>query len=158
MIQPVAVSPAQKPAQKPILPVPLLSDAELSGLLKKAGITSPVRATGAEGFTWKSGIINGAASVQKAASFQQQVNSYIAQQKGRCDGDFASMPTPGDTGGKTMEMMEIACVSGGESKASSVVFYVDDGRFIALANETDASSMDAAMDMRDRIAEAVRGM
>ena len=149
---------APKPSAKPASPAPLFSESELSRILKSSGISGELRKNGAESFAWNAGGVKGVANIQKAASFRQQINAYIAQQKSRCDGDFASIPSPGATGGKTMERMEIACVSGGQSVAYSVLFFEDKGRFVAVSNETDASQMDTAMDMRDRIADAVQGM
>lgn len=137
----------------------------IQSLLQKSGVSANVtRASsgfaGADNFGWNDGNVKGLASVKVlgGANFDDMVNQYIAYQKGQCPGDFASMPSPSNGGGaKRMAMYEIACV-GGTNQSASLLFFEDQGRFIAVANQIDAANMDVAMDSRDKIAGFVRGL
>lgn len=139
----------------------------ITSLLQKAGLaTGGVSKTsgmpGADNFGWMDGSnVKGTASVkQSSGSFDDQVAQYIAHQKSLCgSGDFASMPSPTNAGGaKRTAMYETACVNGGSSMSSSLIFFEDGGRFVAISNQIDAADMDIAMDSRDKIAGIVRGM
>ncbi|HEU4839730.1 MAG TPA: hypothetical protein VFS88_10035, partial [Micavibrio sp.] len=136
-------------------------------LLQKAGLSvGSVSKTsgmpGAENFGWTDGgNVKGTASVKMSSGgFDNQVSQYIAQQKSQCGGgDFASMPSPTNSGGvKRTALYETACVSGGSSVSSSLLFFEDQGRFIAISNQINAADMDIAMDSRDKIASFVRGL
>ncbi len=156
--------PASKAASKPVQNA-AYDKKGIQSLLQKAGLNAgnlnkeSSGMPGAENFGWSQGSVKGVASIRDAKSknFDAQVKEYIAHQKSRCAGDFASMPSPTDTSGKKMEMYEVACV-GAQSKSSSIVFFEDKGRFVAIASQTDAADMDTAMDSRDKIASAVKGM
>ena len=139
----------------------------VGAVLAKAGIqANGLKASnvqGEESVAWSAANgVKGAAMVSATGSktFDQSVQSYLAQQKAGCPGDFASMPSPPSSGatGPNMSMYEVACVTGKTSQSSSVLFYEQDGKFVAISNQADASMMGAAMDNRDRIASAVRGM
>lgn len=139
----------------------------IKGLLQKAGVsTSGINKTsgmpGAENFGWMDGSnVKGTASVKSSSgSFDDQVSQYIAHQKTQCGGgDFASMPSPTNAGGaKRTALYETACVNGGQSMSSSLIFFEDQGRFVAISNQIDAADMDIAMDSRDKIANFVRGL
>ena len=136
----------------------LLQNAGLStdGVSKTSGMP------GAENFGWTDGSnVKGTASVKSSSGgFDNQVAQYIAHQKSQCgSGDFASMPSPSNAGGaKRTAMYETACVNGGQSMSSSLIFFEDQGRFIAISNQIDAADMDIAMDSRDKIAHYVRGL
>jgi len=140
------------------------SPANIKTLLQKAGVSAggfKKASSGASGdnFTWSQGAgMTGLASVKKGGSFDTQVKQYLDQQKSRCNGDFASMPSPSSGGGKKTALYEVACVSGSGSTSNSIVFYEDQGKFVAISNQTDATNMDAAMDARDKIAAAIAGM
>lgn len=143
------------------------SQSSIQSLLQKAGVSAGnlQRASGgfvdADNYGWTdSNNVRGLASVRamSGTSFQSLVDQYIAYQKGQCQGDFASMPSPSNGGaGKQISLYEVACV-GGSSLSSSILFFEDQGRFIAIANQTPAADMDVAMDSRDRIANFVRGL
>jgi chromosome segregation ATPase len=139
----------------------------IKSLLQKAGLSvGGVSKTsgmpGAENFGWTDGgNVKGTASVKMSSGgFDNQVSQYIAQQKSQCGGgDFASMPSPTNSGGvKRTALYETACVNGGSSVSSSILFFEDQGRFIAISNQIDAADMDVAMDSRDKIASFVRGL
>ncbi|PZO88441.1 MAG: hypothetical protein DI626_01745 [Micavibrio aeruginosavorus] len=124
----------------------------VQGLLQKAGITAGVQAAGAGSFGWSQNGIKGTASVSAMnGGFDAMVQQYIAQQKGQCNGDFASMPSPAAGGAKKNALYEVACV-GAQSSSSSLVFFEDNGSFVAMSSQTTPENMDNAMDVRDRIA------
>ena len=141
---------------------------DLQNLLQKSGISAgglqkaSSGFSGADNFAWTDSSIKGLASVKAmgGTSFDTMVDQYIGYQRGQCgSGDFASMPSPSNgSATKRMALYEIACVSGGNSTSSSLIFFEDQGRFIAIANEIGAADMDIAMDSRDRIAGFVRGL
>jgi hypothetical protein len=139
----------------------------VGAVLAKAGLqSSGLKASsvqGEEAVAWSSAEgIKGSALISSAGgkTFDQSVQSYLAQQKAGCAGDFASMPSPPSSGasGTNMSLYEVACVTSKSSQSASVLFYEKNGQFVAISNQADASKMGAAMDNRDRIAAAVRGM
>lgn len=140
--------------------------ASIQSLLQKSGLNvNGVRPatgfSGADNFGWTdSSNVKGLASVKMMkGGFEGMVNDYIAYQKTQCGGDFASMPSPSNGAGKAMALYEVACVgSNAQSTSSSLIFFEDQGRFIAISNEIDAANMDIAMDSRDKIATLVRGL
>lgn len=167
-LQPAAGNSGGYAAPAPAIASSASYDAgSIKGLLQKAGIsTSGVSKAsgmpGAENFGWMDGSnVKGTASVrQSSGGFDDQVAQYIAHQKSLCgSGDFASMPSPSNAGGaKRTAMYETACVNGGSSMSSSLIFFEDQGRFVAISNQIDAADMDIAMDSRDKIAHYVRGL
>lgn len=138
----------------------------VANILQKAGLANGVQKAssgypGADNYAWvDSSSVKGLASIKAVdGDFNKQVNQYIAYQKSQCRGDFASMPSPAaGSAAKTMALYEMACVGGAQSLSSSVVFYQEGGKFVAISNQTDANDMDVAMDSRDKIAGAIRGM
>lgn len=137
----------------------------IQSLLQRSGVganvsRAPSGFAGADNFSWMEGNVRGLASVKMGGNFDSLVNQYITYQKGQCSGDFASMPSPTNgSAAKKMALYEVACVgSGGASQSASLLFFEDQGRFIAIANQIDAGNMDLAMDSRDKIAGFVRGL
>lgn len=136
----------------------------IQNVLQKAGVSGGVQKAsagmpGADNYAWNDNGVSGLASVKSASNFDKQVQDYIAYQKGKCGGDFASMPSPSNSGAtKRIALYEVACVNGGVGTSSSVVFYEDGGKFVAIANQTGAENMDVAMDSRDKIADVIKGM
>lgn len=157
-----APTPTPAPAAKPVVKPQAASygQSEVGTLLQRAGVSSRPQAGSAGTYSWNEGSVKGIASVQNGAgrNFDASVNDYIAKQKSACRGDFASMPSPSQGGGKKMALYEVACVGASQSTSSSLVFFEDKGQFVAISNQTDAANMDAAMDSRDKIASAVKGM
>lgn len=124
----------------------------VQGLLQKAGISAGVQPAGAGSFGWSQNGIKGTASVSAmSGGFDSMVQQYIAKQKSQCGGDFASMPSPAAASGKKNALYEVACV-GAQSSSSSLVFFEDNGSFVAVSSQTTPENMDNAMDVRDRIA------
>lgn len=141
----------------------------IQSLLKKSGLNvngvqkASSGLAGADNFSWMdSNNVRGLASVKplKSGGFDKAVNDYISYQKGQCAGDFASMPSPSNgSAAKQMSLYEVACVSSsGQSQSASLVFFEDQGQFIAVSNQIDAANMDIAMDSRDKIASFVKGL
>ena len=138
----------------------------IQSLLQKSGLRAAVAnggagLAGADNFSWSENGVKGVASVKalNGASFDALVNQYIAYQKSQCGGDFASMPSPSNgSAAKQMSLYEVACVSPSQSLSSSMLFFEDQGRFIAISNQIGAADMDVAMDSRDKIASFVRGL
>lgn len=141
----------------------------IQSLLQKSGlnVNGVAKASngfaGADNFSWTdSSNVKGLASVKmlSTGNFEEMVNQYIAYQKGLCAGDFASMPSPSNgSATKKMDLYEVACVgANGNNQSASLVFFEDQGRFIAIANQIQAADMDIAMDSRDKIAGFVRGL
>ncbi len=141
---------------------------EVKALLQKAGVTSgglnksSSGFAGAENFTWSGqNGVRGVASVKQIGSeseFSKMVDQYIAGQKSSCGGDFASMPSPSSSAKGKVALYETACVSGSQGTSASTVFFIEQGRFVAISSETAAADMDNAMDSRDRIVSALAGM
>ncbi len=161
-IQPSAgVYPAPSEPVAKVVPQPAsYSQSDVSSLLQKAGVSASPRASSGGTYSWNQGAIKGLASIQNGAgqNFDASVNAYIAKQKAACGGDFASMPSPAQGGAKKMALYEVACVGSAQSTSSSLVFFEDKGQFVAIANQTEAANMDAAMDSRDKIASVIKGM
>jgi hypothetical protein len=140
----------------------------IQSLLQQAGLNigGVSRASsgfaGADNFSWTdSSNVKGLASVKMlgGANFDSLVTQYIAYQKGLCGGDFASMPSPTNgSAAKNMALYEVACVGANGNESASLLFFEDQGRFIAIANQIQAADMDLAMDSRDKIAGFVRGL
>lgn len=164
--QPIAMSPAGTPTGAAMAGY---DKASIQSLLQKSGLNvNGVSKTssgfaGADNFSWTdSSNVKGLASVKmlSTGNFEEMVNQYIAYQKGQCAGDFASMPSPSNgSAAKKMDLYEVACVgANGNNQSASLVFFEDQGRFIAIANQIQAADMDIAMDSRDKIAGFVRGL
>jgi len=141
----------------------------IQSLLQKAGLSvngmskASKGMAGADNFSWtESSNVKGLASIKTLGStnFEVAVDQYIAYQKSQCGGDFASMPSPSNgSAAKRMALYEVACVNpGSESQSASLIFFEDQGRFIAISNQIAAADMDIAMDSRDKIAGFVRGL
>ena len=61
--------------------------------------------------------------------------------------------------GVNAKSADIACVDNmGNGNAASIVFFVRDGMFYALAHEADMKTFTIAMDMRDRLVNALGTM
>lgn len=137
----------------------------LKTLLQKAGVSSggvkkaSSGMAGAQNFSWSGkGGIQGSSSVKGMKSngeFDGLVKEYIASRKAECGGDFASIPTSEASAGKKVALYETACVGGSKAGAASTLFFVDQGRFVAISSEAGTDNMDDAMDSRDKIASVV---
>lgn len=140
----------------------------VQSLLQKSGVgASGVQKaaygmTGAQNFGWSTNNIKGLASIKPMGSsveFDGLVKQYLASQKSQCGGDFASMLSPSGSGAsRRMALYETACVSAAQSTSASLIFFEDRGQFVAMSSQASAADMDSAMDSRDKIAGAVRGL
>ncbi len=140
----------------------------LKTLLQKAGVSASgmERASrglsGAQNYKWsgQNGVRGASAvkTVNSPAEFDGLVKQYIAVQKADCGGDFASIPTQEASGGKKVALYETACVGGSQSASASTVFFMDQGRFVAISSQAAADQMGSAMDSRDKIASMVGGL
>ena len=125
---------------------------QLKRVLNQSGLSSlsAIRKQGQGNFYWKAGGMTGKAQLaNKSQNMKQFVQSYIKREKQNCRGDFASLPaalSAGQTG------YELACISGVQGKSSSIVFTQKGNDIIAIAHETTADNMDAAIDARDKVA------
>lgn len=135
---------------------PAVSQQSIQNMLRSAGLNaSPVSQRGAGAFAWSAGSLQGKAVVQDSTDLETGINDYIAQERSRCSGDFASMPS---SEGRGRSSYEIACVSPAASMSSSVLFFEKDGSFVAIAHDTDTADMDVAMDARDRLVSQLPGI
>ncbi|MCB1556079.1 MAG: hypothetical protein KDJ15_02075, partial [Alphaproteobacteria bacterium] len=150
------------PTASTTLPKPA-HNSGLSTLLSQAGIkpSGPLEQVAApkQGnlgtYSWDSGSLYGSAE-QKALKDRKQfdtyVNDYLKKTEGRCSGSFAAVPAQSsETEAMRVSSYEIACLSGSDEAAASLVFYDQDGVFTAIAHESDIAHMDTAMDARDRL-------
>lgn len=157
----------ETPAQTQSSPAQAL----LINILSKAGVSTqslaktPQGIVGAENFTWSTGTngLQGFAALKpiNPADFKGAVDDYIAFQKTRCGGDFASAPSPSVTAaaGKNVAMYEIACMAPSDSRSASVLFFEQGGQFVAISNQSsDPAQIGAAMDARDNMAGAISGL
>jgi hypothetical protein len=173
-MQPAAGAASNDPLLSRIATAPRPSGYDagsIKSLLQQAGLSvgdvkkSAVGLHGADNFSWidtDNRNVRGIASVKALSAsheFDGTVSEYIANQKAMCPGDFASIPSNAITSAsKQMALYEVACVSGSTSSSASLLFFEDQGRFIAVSNQTNAQDMDVAMDSRDRVANFVRGL
>ncbi len=132
-----------------------LSQSSLQSMLNNSGIAgvSALAQQSPNLYVWRANGMNGRAEIAAPAAVQnlnQYAQSYIARERNRCSGDFASLPSS-VSGGKTG--YELACVnSNGTGKASSIVFVQKGRDLISVSHETSAANMNAAIDARDKIA------
>jgi hypothetical protein len=155
--------PAAQPVKKQLVAATAGYQAKLSGTLQNAGIVlnGGVQRTGVAGgqevYRWKTANLHGRAELTPlaggAGDFNAQISRHVEAARARCPGDFAAVPTE-QQGGKSL--YEVACVTPSGNTSASILFYEDQGRFVAVSHETAAEDMDIAMDARDRFAAKVR--
>ena len=134
---------------------PSFDQGKLQQLLSQAGIplSGRVAKKSNNEYRWSAGQLVGHAQVMpktQAGSLDMFAQNYIAQAKQSCGGDFASMPSSVAMG--RGQSFEIACISPSRSTSSSIVFTQKGNDMIAIAHESNADDLDAAMDARDRVA------
>ena len=111
-------------------------------------------------YSWDAAGLFGSAEVyamQGHDKFADLVNRYLSRTEGRCEGTFGAAPVIDSSAGSSVmaQGFEIACISDSVSASASVVFFVKDNQFVAVAHEAPVEGMDVAMDMRDRIFSAL---
>ncbi len=132
--------------------IPSFGQSNIQQLLNQSGLSSvsSVRQQAAGRYAWNAAGMTGKAQVSNAGqNLSQFAQSYIAQEKRGCQGDFASLPARVPTG---QQGFEIACVGSNGGKSASVVFAKKGSSLIAITHETTADNMDAAIDARDKVA------
>lgn len=160
---PVTQQPAyqqQQMAQQPMVMADssAYGQGQIQQLLRNAGVSvsSGVKKQSSGQYRWSAGNLSGRAQVvpvKQAGSVDQFAQSYIANAKRSCNGDFASLPST--VGGNQSRAFEIACIGASGSTSSSVIFKQKGGDIVAISHEATAENMDTAMDARDRIAASL---
>jgi hypothetical protein len=153
--------PLSAGSKDPISGARLITAAELEKFLGpdvtlKDGITKSDAASGVA-YSWQSGWLSGRAEQQELgdpAGFDGQVSKYLARIKDRCGGSFAARPgLRKEENGVVVSAYEAACVSDAGSTSDSVLLYSQNGLFTSIAHEGSLDDMDAAMDIRDKLAD-----
>ncbi len=126
---------------------------QLKSMLNRSGLSSvsAIRKQGQGYYYWKAAGMTGKAQIASSSqkNMSQFVQNYIAREKQNCRGDFASLPAPLSSGKRGYEL---ACINGSQGKSASVLFTQQGNDIIAIAHETTADNMDAAIDARDKVA------
>lgn len=121
----------------------------------QGGVEQVERAADFVAYSWDTGVLFGSAEQQPLGDlgrFDAMAQDYLGKTKARCQGDFAAVPVMAEqVGSMRVSSYEIACISGAQGAAASIVFYNDGGLFTTIAHETGLEGMDAAMDVRDRL-------
>ena len=153
---PVSRSPVEEavisatPAVTPQRAAHQFNKGKIQQLLNKAGIgvNGIIAERGVGQYQWNAGQLVGHARVQKG-NLNQLVQSYLAQEKQSCAGDFASLPASNISQGSAFE---VACITPTQSMSSSVIFTQQGDEVIMIGHKISADDMDVAIDARDRIA------
>ncbi|GJL85374.1 MAG: hypothetical protein DHS20C02_11490 [Micavibrio sp.] len=130
-------------------------------LTRQVEVVEAASKDGITAYQWRSDNLYGSAEqrkLEKASDFDTFVQQYLARTKARCPGDFAALSDgPTRQGGMRMDSYEVACIGGDVSSSATVLFFEADGKFNVVAHEADASNMDVAMEVRDRLVKAIAG-
>lgn len=160
------VSPPPQSAQSAAVYAPGYS---VASLLDKAGVVPGAQvemvkdATGPAkiSYQWQAQGVFGSAVQQPLsdpAAFDQAVKSYLEETELRCPGSFAVTPDDtADAEAGRVDTYEIACVGAKVNSSASLLFFSRNGTFTALAHEAPTTSLNAAMDVRDRLVKEVSG-
>jgi|GEM_PF-5047166 len=166
-----AVIPSEQTASPDDTPPRIYVPAvRIENILAQAGIRTGAAPQQIKGFSgpqvvsyqWQgaSGLFGSAQQkpLQTAAQFDNFVQDYLGTTEGRCQGDFAAIPSASKMQGMDrIESYEIACVGAGVNSSASLLFFSQGGTFTALAHEAPTDNMQTAMDVRDRIMQSVSG-
>ncbi|MCB9989294.1 MAG: hypothetical protein H6868_08205 [Rhodospirillales bacterium] len=91
-----------------------------------------------------------------AGQFDSYVKSYLDKTASRCAGEFAAVPAvTKNQGNIRVSAYEIACIGNQGEAVASLVFYNQDDVFTTIAHEAGISGIDSAMDVRDRLVDAL---
>lgn len=107
-------------------------------------------------FSWDTGMVYGSAEqsrINNVSAFDNSVQQYIQKTAERCEGNFdQNIMAVNTANGLTVKSADIACVDDNATgSAASILFFVRDGMFYAMAHESDMDTFKVAMDMRDRL-------
>jgi chromosome segregation ATPase len=114
-------------------------------------------------FKWDTGMVYGSGEqsrLNNISAFDGSVKQYIQKTASRCSGTFDQTIIPVQTSnGLTVKSADIACVDNqGQGHAASILFFAKNGMFYALAHEADMNSFEIAMDMRERLSNALKSV
>lgn len=163
---PVTKTPPAVPVTSVASPV---QGPTLGGLLQKAGvqISRAIAPAGKNPFapgqawTWESGEIAGLSVQQppvQPARFDSTVTRQLNNLKTFCKGEFAAQPAGNAaTGPVIYAAYDAACIAGANSTSAAILFYQKDGAFNVISQESAPDVMGKAMDVRDRILNAIGG-
>ncbi len=143
-----------------------MNEKDITALLKKAAISleAPVVKTtktdDVRSFRWQTGPLYGSVEMKELGNiqdFDSAVSRYLEKTKGRCKGEFAAMPGNefSSFGGK-VKTYEIACVSGNVRSSAALLFHSRGPVFTVIAHEGAAAYMQEAMNLRDKLIEALK--
>jgi len=111
-------------------------------------------------FQWDTGFVFGSgeqARLGSPESFDSAVQNYLQKISSRCQGSFdQNIETQAMANGVTVKSADVACVdTNAQGHAASILFFEHQGMFYAMAHEADMDGFTVAMDMRDRLKDAV---
>ena len=110
-------------------------------------------------FRWDTGVVYGSGEqsrIGNISGFNNTVQNYINKTKSRCTGSFDQTLTDRSIDGVNVKVADIACVDeNANGVAASILFFIHQGMFYALAHEADMNTFETAMDMRDRLANSI---
>lgn len=165
---PAALSPLSRVPAERMSSLPYKDAGAFSSLLRRANLSvskpvesvPPALETTAYAFRWESGPLFGSAEEREIATmaqFDDFVSDYLDRTRSRCTGDFASSATNSGSlpAGGRIAAYEIACVSSNGGASAALLFAARDGVFTVIAHESGTESIDAAVDGRDRIYNAL---
>jgi hypothetical protein len=160
---PQSISRSVQPQQPTIL-----SGDSIRRVIKQSNIPlkSPIQRvertaqTNFAAFTWDTGVVYGNAEQAKMKSgqqFDQAVQGYLQKTAKRCKGTFDQEKTNVQLS-MPAQSYDIACIdnNGTSGHAASIVFFEKEGMFHAIAHEGGIQQFQIAMDMRDRVVNAIQ--
>jgi hypothetical protein len=139
----------------------LLTVSELEELLGpdvvlNDGIKKSDSSPGSVAYVWETGRLSGSAEQQplkNRAGFKGEISKFLAKAKSLCTGSFAAKPgIKKQANGVVASTYEIVCIGRSGALSASLLFYSRKGLFTAIAHESGLDDMDAAMDVRDKLA------
>lgn len=140
----------------------------LTALLKQAGvaIAAPIARAqqnpfGAQvAYRWETDVLAGL-FVNRASvpvkDFDGVVSGEIQKLKSKCKGDFAATNAAEQkSSALSYVSYDAACISGANSTSAALLFYQDGKGMHIISHEAAPDDMGAAMDARDRLADAIK--
>lgn len=143
-----------------------MNEQDIASLMNRASISlsgainTVSGQSGNTSYRWQTGHLYGSAEMKEISGmsgFDPSISQYIDKTKRRCQGDFAAVPGKEYTtmGGK-IKSYEIACVAGQVQSSAALVFYGRGNTFTTFAHEGSALYMQDAMNIRDRLIDALK--
>ncbi len=134
----------------------------MKALLLKAGVTSSeteIHSSGDNAYSWETGGVYGAAEQYpwpEGRAFHAVTEDYIADMRGRCQGDFAY--TLGDvtkTKGNETAEAELACIGEQAQAAAALLFVADGAKMVVITYEGPTDSMPVSLEKRAQVASSL---